>query len=104
MMQEFYQKGPIACGIAITDEMEVYIVELFDDQTGDQDASHEVSINGYVEIAGVPYWLIRNSWGTRWCGQGIMKLVRGKNNLAIDKDCSGLLKSIHDQIIETYYT
>lgn len=66
MMQEIYQRGPIACGIAVTDEMEAYTGGMFEDQTGDYEVVHEVSIVGYGEEAGVPYWLIRNSWGTHW--------------------------------------
>jgi cathepsin X len=88
MMQEIYQRGPIACGIAVTDEMEAYTGGLFEDQTGDQDVVHEISIVGYGKEAGVPYWLIRNSWGTHWGEQGFMKLVRGKNNLAVESDCA----------------
>jgi len=68
--------------------MEAYTGGLFEDQTGDQEVVHEVSIVGYGKEAGVPYWLIRNSWGTHWGEQGFMKLVRGKNNLAIESDCA----------------
>ena len=35
MMQEIYQRGPIACGIAVTQEMEDYTSGIFEDLTGD---------------------------------------------------------------------
>jgi cathepsin X len=88
MMQEIYQRGPIACGIAVTDAMEAYTGGIFEDKTGDQDVVHEISIVGYGEEHGTPFWLIRNSWGTHWGEDGFMKLVRGKNNLAIETDCA----------------
>jgi cathepsin X len=88
MMQEIYQRGPIACGIAVTDEMEDYVSGIFEDTTGDYNITHEISIVGFGEEDGTPYWLIRNSWGTHWGIDGFMKLVRGKNNLAIETDCA----------------
>jgi len=88
MMQEIYQRGPIACGIAVTDAMENYTSGIFEDTTGDVDVVHEVSLVGFGEEDGTPYWLVRNSWGTHWGEQGFMKLVRGKNNLAIESDCA----------------
>jgi len=88
MMQEIYQRGPIACGIAVTDAMENYTSGIFEDTTKDMDVVHEISIVGFGEENGTPYWLIRNSWGTHWGLQGFMKLVRGKNNLAIESDCA----------------
>merc|ERR1712022_100150 len=77
MMQEIYQRGPIACGIAVTDAMENYTMGIFEDTTNDKDVVHEVSIVGFGEEHGVPFWLIRNSWGTHWAMDGFMKLRRG---------------------------
>jgi len=90
MVQEIYQRGPIACGIAVTAEMESYTGGLFEDKTGDYDVVHEISIVGYGvdEATGTPYWLIRNSWGQHWGEDGFMRLVRGKNNLAVETDCA----------------
>jgi len=68
--------------------MENYTSGIFEDKTGDTDVVHEVSLVGFGEENGVPYWLIRNSWGTHWGLGGFMKLIRGKNNLAIESDCA----------------
>jgi cathepsin X len=35
MMQEIYQRGPIACGVAVPDALEKYTGGIFDDKTGD---------------------------------------------------------------------
>jgi cathepsin X len=88
MMQEIYQRGPIACGIAVTQEMEDYTSGIFEDLTGDLDVTHEISIVGFGEENGTPFWLVRNSWGTHWGLDGFMKIVRGKNNMAIESDCA----------------
>lgn len=88
MMQEIYQRGPIACGIAVTDEMEAYTGGIFEDKTADMEVVHDISIVGYGVENEVPYWVIRNSWGTQWGEDGFMRLVRGKDNLAIESDCA----------------
>jgi len=89
MMQEIYQRGPISCGIGVTDEMEDYTGGIFDDKTGDTEIVHEVSVVGFGEDEnGTPYWIIRNSWGIEWGEYGFIRLVRGKNNLGIESDCT----------------
>lgn len=48
MMQEIYQRGPIACGTAVTLELEEdYKEGVFCDETGDMEIVHDVSIVGY---------------------------------------------------------
>ena len=66
MMQEIYQRGPITCGVAVTEEMENYTGGIFEDKTGAKDIDHAISVVGFGEEDGTPYWLIRNSWGAHW--------------------------------------
>jgi cathepsin X len=88
MMQEIYQRGPISCGIAVTQEMEDYTGGIFNDHTGDTEIVHEISIVGFGEEGGVNFWIIRNSWGIEWGEYGFMRLVRGTNNMGIESDCT----------------
>jgi len=48
-----------------------------------------VQIIGWGEDkkTGEPYWLIQNSYGPRWNGNGYFKFSRGTNNAGIEKDC-----------------
>jgi len=88
MMQEIYQRGPIACGIAIPDALEQYTGGIFHDTTGNMDIVHDISVVGYGVENGVKYWVVRNSWGTHWGENGFFRVVRGINNIAIESDCA----------------
>ena len=89
MMQEIYQRGPIACDIATPDLLHHnYTSGIFEDLTGDLEVTHVVSVVGFGEEDGVKYWLVRNSWGTYWGEGGFFRVVRGKNNIAIESNCS----------------
>jgi cathepsin X len=88
MMQEIYQRGPIACGIAVPAALENYTSGIFEDKTGDTNIVHDISVVGFGVEDGTKYWTVRNSWGTHFGEQGFFRVVRGVNNLAIETDCA----------------
>ena len=87
MMNELVQRGPFACSIAVTQELDDYKGGIFYDDTGDKYTVHEVAIVGYGEQNGVKFWNVRNSWGAHWGENGFFRIVRGINNLAIESSC-----------------
>lgn len=88
MMQEIYQRGPIACGIAVPDSLESYTGGIYKDETGDMSIVHDISVVGYGVENGTKYWVVRNSWGSHWGESGFVRVVRGINNIAIESDCA----------------
>ncbi|MFS7991225.1 putative cathepsin H [Helianthus anomalus] len=43
------------------------------------DVNHAVVAVGYGVENGIPYWLLKNSWGPEWGLNGYFKMERGKN-------------------------
>eukprot|EP00992_Anisonema_acinus_P013641 TRINITY_DN8847_c0_g1_i2.p2 TRINITY_DN8847_c0_g1~~TRINITY_DN8847_c0_g1_i2.p2 ORF type:complete len:132 (-),score=18.58 TRINITY_DN8847_c0_g1_i2:48-443(-) len=87
MRAEIYARGPIAATIAVTPALEAYKSGVFKDTTGKKTLDHSVSITGWGVDAGVPYWVVRNSWGTYWGEHGWARIFRGEDNLGIESNC-----------------
>ena len=88
MMQEIYQRGPIACGIDANEELVNYTGGILDDKTGAKDIDHIISVVGWGEENGTKYWNVRNSWGTHWGENGMFRIIRGVDNLGIEEGCA----------------
>ncbi|XP_015667373.1 pro-cathepsin H [Protobothrops mucrosquamatus] len=56
------------------------------DKTPDK-VNHAVLAVGYGEEGGVPYWIVKNSWGTSWGMDGYFNIERGKNMCGL-ADCA----------------
>ena len=86
------QRGPITCGVAVTNGFEDYRGGIFHDMTNDTNIVHSISVVGYGEEGGEKFWIGRNSWGTWWGeARGFFRVPRGipdgKGNLCIECDC-----------------
>ena len=90
---EIYKWGPI------TASMEVYPDFYTFDAKNDiykwngknkQVGGHAVEIVGWGIDNGIPYWQIKNSWGTNWGMNGYFRMIRGINNCKIESNCLGL--------------
>lgn len=75
----------IATGIYASDNLMSYSTGVFSDAAcGTLDANHAVNIVGYGTLNTVPYWIVRNSWGTSWGQAGYVLFKRGVNMCAIE--------------------
>jgi len=49
----------------------------------DRRTDHAITVVGYGSERGIPYWLIKNSWGPTWGEKGFIRLQRGVNMCGI---------------------
>ena len=59
---------------------------MFSDSTCKKDyknLNHEMVIVGYGALNNVPYWIVRNTWGTSWGQSGYVFIKRGTNECGI---------------------
>lgn len=76
--------GPVAVGLdGIHDKFQFYADGVyFNKDCNPERISHAVLAVGYDvdEKTGLDYWIIKNSYGTTWGGEGYGKVARNKNN------------------------
>nr|CAI5834795.1 unnamed protein product [Callosobruchus analis] len=73
-------KGPVAVAIDASD-LASYSHGIVDETSecsnNMRDLNHGVLVVGYGSENGVNYWIVKNSWGSRWGDNGYFKLKRG---------------------------
>ena len=75
-------KGPVSIAFQVASDFRLYHSGVYSStqcKNGTQDVNHAVLVVGYGTEQGVPYWLIKNSWGPKWGEEGYFKMERGKN-------------------------
>lgn len=94
MKKEIFKNGPIAVAMHIDTSLLVYDNGIYDSVPNDHTkycdlpnrqlngweyTNHAIVLVGWGEENGIPYWIIRNSWGANWGKKGYAKIRRGKN-------------------------
>jgi len=83
--------GPVSIAFQVASDFHQYKDGVYDSavcKNGPQDINHAVLAVGYdATEAGVPYWIVKNSWGTEWGIDGYFHIVRGKNMCGL-ADCA----------------
>jgi cathepsin C len=106
MMKELRARGPIPGNIKVPPSFMFYKGGIFSNGGSDKDAldckwsssslykrkkykeliEHSTLIVGYGvdEETNVKYWVVRNSWGTKWGEKGFFRVKRGVNEISIE--------------------
>ena len=81
-------QGPISVTIGASEKsFWLYHHGIYNTSDCSRDGSsqdHCVLLVGY----GPGYWLVKNSWGTKWGDEGYIKIAKGENNCGIDMEAS----------------
>lgn len=85
MAKEIMTRGPISCGIDAAPILNYTggIASMAGDFI-----DHVISVVGWGEENGTPYWIVRNSWGEFWGEMGYIRVAKGNNALHLEEQCS----------------
>lgn len=84
-----YIWGPVSSAIKIYPDFYLFDSknDIYDwDGKGEVISGHAIEITGWGEENGIPYWQIKNSFGTEWGDNGYFKMIRGKNSCGIEEN------------------
>lgn len=74
--------NPVSFAFEVTEDFMQYRKGIYSStschKTPDK-VNHAVLAVGYGEENGVPYWIVKNSWGSHWGMNGYFYIERGKN-------------------------
>ncbi|KZS11242.1 Uncharacterized protein APZ42_023946 [Daphnia magna] len=90
-MQYLQSYGPLPSAMKVLDSLYQYKNGVYSDSAciiaDENQVDHAVVIVGYgttTTTPAIPYWIVRNSWGTTWGNLGYMAIKRGVNMCNIE--------------------
>lgn len=83
MKKEIFARGPIVCGMQVTSRFETYKGGIYSQRVIFPTVNHAISVVGWGKEKGVEFWVVRNSWGTRFGEEGYFRIVINGGNLGI---------------------
>lgn len=96
MRTELVKNGPVAVSFEVYDDFLHYKsgiyhhTEQLDKFNPWEITNHVVLVVGYGEEQGVPYWIVKNSWGTEWGEDGFFRIRRSNDECSIESMAVGI--------------
>lgn len=71
--------GPISVSMFVDARLRLYTEGIWYDKWCSEISNHAMLLIGYGTEKGQDYWLIKNSWGTKWGEDGYFKVARSQH-------------------------
>jgi len=82
--QDLVTNGPMYVSFTVYGDFPTYKSGVYTHQSGSYLGGHAVTLVGYGELDGTPYWKIKNSWNEQWGDNGHFLIKRGSNECGIE--------------------
>lgn len=82
MVQAVGNSNPVSIAFQVTSDFMLYKEGIYKSDTCEKTpdkVNHAVLAVGYGQEGGMPYWIVKNSWGPRWGMDGYFNIERGSN-------------------------
>eukprot|EP00695_Tsukubamonas_globosa_P003333 TRINITY_DN57_c0_g1_i3.p1 TRINITY_DN57_c0_g1~~TRINITY_DN57_c0_g1_i3.p1 ORF type:complete len:313 (+),score=146.69 TRINITY_DN57_c0_g1_i3:64-1002(+) len=80
------KNGPVQAGVSVYEDFIHYAGGVYSHTNGTYLGDHSVKLVGWGvdQTTGTPYWLAQNSWGQQWGEKGMVRIVRGVDEISIE--------------------
>jgi len=91
---EIMKNGPVEADFTVYADFPSYKSGVYQKHSDQVLGGHAIRILGWGTEAGVPYWLVANSWNPDWGDKGYFKIVRGTDECGIEDDINAGLPKV----------
>lgn len=92
LTEAIFRHGPVSVAFQVDNSFRAYAGGVFNSvscKSGTQDVNHAVLAVGYgVDPNNIPYYIIKNSWGSGWGENGYFRMRRGANMCGVGQCAS----------------
>lgn len=84
-----YRWGPVSTGMKVYPDFYTFDpkTEIYQwNKEGPKVGGHAIVLIGWGVDNGVPFWWVKNSWGTDWGLDGYFRMIRGQNDCGIEEN------------------
>jgi len=86
IMNDIMNNGPVETDFTVYQDFLSYRSGVYSHKWGQELGGHAIKMLGWGVDAGVPYWILANSWNEDWGNKGFFNILRGSDECGIESD------------------